>query len=662
MKKITFVILLIISFFIMSDVMADTTYIKGTINAGKNTNVYSNPSTSSSVLRNDTGYIINLNYPETFEILSEENDFYKIYFQYSSFYHTGYIPKNNSLVKKEIFNIEDTTVNNMRDLGFDDTYAYKLAVLKTINTHWEFIAVKNVPNWNSVISGETSDPSKNLLDSSNTALRSTVDEAYQDGEWKNYEPGWFAASVQTVKYYMDPRNFLNEGHILMFEQLDFNEKVHTNSVIDIAISKHNISIFPSAFKCNNKTAPCNDQIPMSYREAFIEAAKKSEGSNININPIHMIARINLEQGWNFGTKVNGNHDDFPGYYNFFNINAYAYDGKSALIRALEYARTSEWNSPYATIKGGAKFLYDKYTNPTTGQDTNYFQKFNVINSSNYYRNQYMQNIRAPYTESYSAYKSYYEGGVIQEKIVFKIPVYDGMPAFTSLSSDGNEDATLKYLNIPGCYLMPTFTPSALNYNCSVNKDVASVNVSAEATNTNAVVSGIGNVNLTTDSTTINVVVTAAAGNTRTYNIVIKKIETSQFTPDEIISRLGININSKFLSGNNIMTTPDNLITLIKSNFSTATVSLNNKKIGTGTTLTITNNGSKTYNLVIYGDNTGDGVIDILDLLTIQKHLLNSAKISDSYLKASDVNKDGKVDILDLLTIQKYILGTGNISQ
>ncbi|MFA6776947.1 MAG: dockerin type I repeat-containing protein, partial [Bacilli bacterium] len=126
---------------------------------------------------------------------------------------------------------------------------------------------------------------------------------------------------------------------------------------------------------------------------------------------------------------------------------------------------------------------------------------------------------------------------------------------------------------------------------------------------------------------------------------------------------GININSGFLSGSNIVTSPNDLITLIKNNFSTATVSLNNpKKIGTGTKLTITNNGSKTYNLLIYGDNNGDGTIDILDLLKVQKHLLKSAKLIDVYLKSSDTNKDGTVDILDLLTIQKHILGTGNISQ
>lgn len=650
-------ILIIISFFIMPEVMADTTYIKGIMTDKDGVGLRPTNTDYSGRMKDDEGENISLSWPETFEILGEDSTYYKINVQYKGFYYIGYVPKEYS-TKVGTYTVSDSTVQEMRNLGFDDTYAYKLAILKTINPSWTFVPIKNIPSWSTVINGETSYVKKNLISGFNTNLRSTVDDAYRNGTWTEYESGWYAASAQTVRYYMDPRNFLNEGHVFMFEQLDFKESIHTDTVINTAINNNSISTYPGAFKCNNLSAPCDSKTSISYSSAFLEAGKTH-----NINPIHMVARVHQEQGWDFGTKVIGNNTNFPGYFNFFNINAYAKADKSALTRALEYATSEDWNSPYATINGGADFLYNKYTKPEIGQDTNYFQKFNVINSSNYYGNQYMQNTRAPYSESYTTYSNYYKSGVMNSDFVFKIPVYEGMPAFTSLSAEGNEDATLKSLNIPGCYLMPTFTPSALNYNCSVNKDVASVNVSAVATNANASVSGTGVINLASDTNSINVIVTAATGNTRTYNISIKKVETSEFTPDEIISKVGININSGFLSGSNIVTSPNDLITLIKNNFSTATVSLNNpKKIGTGTKLTITNNGSKTYNLLIYGDNNGDGTIDILDLLKVQKHLLKSAKLIDVYLKSSDTNKDGTVDILDLLTIQKHILGTGNISQ
>lgn len=71
---------------------------------------------------------------------------------------------------------------------------------------------------------------------------------------------------------------------------------------------------------------------------------------------------------------------------------------------------------------------------------------------------------------------------------------------------------------------------------------------------------------------------------------------------------------------------------------------------------------KTYHIVIYGDINGDGNITIVDLLRIQKHLLNTTKLSGIYLTAGDVSKDGAVTILDLLRIQKHLLGTASIQQ
>ena len=64
-----------------------------------------------------------------------------------------------------------------------------------------------------------------------------------------------------------------------------------------------------------------------------------------------------------------------------------------------------------------------------------------------------------------------------------------------------------------------------------------------------------------------------------------------------------------------------------------------------------------------GDNNGDGVIDILDLLKIQKHLLGVNKLKNAYLNASDINKDGVIDIIiDLLKMRKHILNVNKIEQ
>jgi hypothetical protein len=62
-----------------------------------------------------------------------------------------------------------------------------------------------------------------------------------------------------------------------------------------------------------------------------------------------------------------------------------------------------------------------------------------------------------------------------------------------------------------------------------------------------------------------------------------------------------------------------------------------------------------------GDATGDGVSDILDIVTIVNHILGSANISDDLsFCGADITEDGVVDILDIVTIVNNILGAGRL--
>ena len=82
-------------------------------------------------------------------------------------------------------------------------------------------------------------------------------------------------------------------------------------------------------------------------------------------------------------------------------------------------------------------------------------------------------------------------------------------------------------------------------------------------------------------------------------------------------------------------------------------------VSTGDSITVDN---KTYKVVIYGDTSGDGIINIKDLLFVQRYILKSLNLTNENKVAADVNKDGNVTIKDLLIIQKYILGYSGISQ
>lgn len=70
-----------------------------------------------------------------------------------------------------------------------------------------------------------------------------------------------------------------------------------------------------------------------------------------------------------------------------------------------------------------------------------------------------------------------------------------------------------------------------------------------------------------------------------------------------------------------------------------------------------------YTILIYGDSNGDGKINSIDLLKIQRHILELEKLEGIYIKASNVRKTGtKPTSVDLLLIQKHILGYQKIEQ
>lgn len=86
-------------------------------------------------------------------------------------------------------------------------------------------------------------------------------------------------------------------------------------------------------------------------------------------------------------------------------------------------------------------------------------------------------------------------------------------------------------------------------------------------------------------------------------------------------------------------------------------------IGTGFIVSI-NNQEKTEELkiVIKGDTSGDGVINALDLLQVQKNILGTYTLNSASSLAGDTSGDGTINALDLLQVQKSILGTFEIEQ
>jgi len=149
-------------------------------------------------------------------------------------------------------------------------------------------------------------------------------------------------------------------------------------------------------------------------------------------------------------------------------------------------------------------------------------------------------------------------------------------------------------------------------------------------------------------------------------------DTSEISEiSDILTTIGLKPNNTYISGINLSTNTDTLSANIKKANPNAEVIIsdsnnnvkNNKVLATNDSISITlNNETKIFKVIIYGDTNGDGTIDIIDLLRVQKLILKTMTTTEPFLKASDTNKDGKVDIIDLLRVQKYILGSITIQQ
>ena len=88
-------------------------------------------------------------------------------------------------------------------------------------------------------------------------------------------------------------------------------------------------------------------------------------------------------------------------------------------------------------------------------------------------------------------------------------------------------------------------------------------------------------------------------------------------------------------------------------------------IGTGSKILVKENDVllREYTIIIYGDSNGDGKINSVDLLVLQRHILELQNLESIFMKASNVRKiSTKPSSVDLLLIQRHILGLQEIEQ
>lgn len=481
--------------------------------------------------------------------------------------------------------------------GFPESYKPALRQLHAKYPNWVFKAQKVTPDWNTVIREESVVTRNLVARSSVSSWKSTATGAYDwnSSTWPGFDgSSWVAASEDIIKYYMDPRNFLDETYIFQFMVQSYNSNTFTregltsmmtgtflsgsgssgagggasnapdnsggsnvispgstdgpgssgpgspNSNSDnvsfegphASITRHNVDVVTAygPGMDSSETGSSGNQSPGSpssgglapssgsrpYVDIILDAASQS-----GVNPCVLAAIILQEQSNSGSPSISGTQPGYEGYYNFFNIEAYASGSLTPVQRGLWWASQSgsynrPWNTVEKAIIGGSMFYGENYVK--AGQDTFYLKKFNV-QGNNMYKHQYMTNVQAAAAEGAKFAKGYTES-MRQMALEFKIPVYSNMPDTASLKpvGDGSPNNKLSYLGVDGFALTPTFNRDTESYDLIVDSSVASITVSGSVLDSAASLTGTGNIQLQSGNNDITVAVTAQNGTVRNYTL------------------------------------------------------------------------------------------------------------------------------------------------
>lgn len=473
--------------------------------------------------------------------------------------------------------------NYMTKQGFPESYKPYLRKLHEQHPKWIFTAQKLGVDWNTALKEECV-VGRNLVHSSALASWKSMEKGAYDfngGYWYGLDGSWVAASKEIIMYYMDPRNFLNDTYIFMFENQSYDPSYQTESGVK--------TILADTFMSGSYTCP-DTKKKYTYSQTFMDAAKKS-----GVSPYHLASRCRNEQGVNGAPQSLGTVKGYENYFNFFDIQAYATSTMTAAEMGCKYAKTTNptyllpWTNQYKSIVGGSIFLGTGYI--TKGQDTLYLQKFDMVDGGNgLYYHQYMTCVFGQANEAISL-KNAYSRDILNSAMEFKIPVYNNMPdkLCPKPTSSGDNNNYLKSLSVSGTSISPKFDKFTASYTAKVNAEVSSVTVNANPLGKSAKVSGKGKVSLKTGENTVKVTCTAASGVKRTYTIKITRKAASQ------------TLQQGDVNGDKYLTVVDALLML---RYNAGKTKLDPAQLKRA-------------------DMNGDGKVDVIDALTLLKKISQS---------------------------------------
>ena len=482
---------------------------------------------------------------------------------------------------------------------FPESYRQYLRDLHAIYPNWKFYADNISMTLDEAVALEIG---RKVSDTTDLSWRSMDLGSYNwnTGAWASSDGNgrWYYVSREVIKYYMDPRNFLNATYIYSYMKQDYDPSTQTEEGLK--------KIVAGTFLERGYSDPNDTAYGGSYIKVIMAAAQKSD-----VNPYILASTIIQEQGVN-GTSplISGEYSGYEGYYNFFNIGAT--DG-NAVIGGLTRAKNEGWNTRSASIIGGAQFCGNSYV--SKGQNTYFYMNYNIKDPGNLWH-QYATAVHNAASSGSQTAKTYRD--LKNAELDFLIPVYEDMPsAVSELPQKSGKLNNYYFSSISVSGLTPTFSRLTYDYDLKVSGNTT-VKVTMPS---GASYAGADSYALSAGRNIVRLKVRSQTGYTTDYVIDVNADKACI---------LYIDSGKGIIDGNPAQPErpdePDNPATT-----------------------------------VMRGDANGDGKISISDLSRVQKHLLGLITLQGNEFVGGDANSDGKISISDLSKIQKHLLGLDSLT-
>lgn len=207
----------------------------------------------------------------------------------------------------------DETDNNFENMikDFPDSYKPALRYIHKLHNNWSFTPLITNLSFYDVFANEKW--------ASSIEISAGVCE---QNPYTVTESGWCIGNDDVSKFFVDPRNFLTEKYIFMFENLGYSD-LYNEDVVS--------AVLKDTFM--NDVSILDNQ---SYKSIFVEAGKAA-----SVSPLYLASLARQESGTKVSNTTSGEEFSYEGFtykglYNFFNIGASSSESNPALA-GLVYA-------------------------------------------------------------------------------------------------------------------------------------------------------------------------------------------------------------------------------------------------------------------------------------------------------------------------------------